>query len=440
MHLKLGNVPVVVASSADTARAFLKTHDLDCCSRPPLTSLNRLSYGFNDIAFSPYGGQWRELRKVCIIELFSSKKVLSFRPIRQEEVDRMVGSIASQTDAVDLSEELMSLANHITCRQGKQSNLHTYVTYMAAVGKRYHAPGEGSRLKRILAETEALFMGFFFEDYFPLLGWLDRLTGMRARLERNFSELDGLYQEVIDEHKDPAWRREEDRGEDAIDALLSIQRSGANLTDEHIKGVLMNIFVAGSDTSSASVEWTMAELMRHPSVMKKAQEEVRSIVGKKGKVEESDLDRLYYLKCVLKEGFRVHPIVPLLVQRETIQHCRVNGYDIPAKTRLLVNMVAIGRDASVWERPEEFDPERFVGSAIDIRGHDFELIPFGAGRRICPGMGVGILVVELALANLLYSFDWELPEGTTKEDIDMSEAPGITVHRKSHLRLVAKRV
>ncbi|KAJ6808226.1 cytochrome P450 71A9-like [Iris pallida] len=283
-------------------------------------------------------------------------------------------------------------------------------------------------------------MGFFFEDYFPMLGWLDRLTGMRARLERNFSELNGLYQEVIDEHKDPIWRREANRTDDAIDALLNIQRSGANVTDEHIKGVLMNIFIAGSDTSSASVEWTMAELMRHPSVMKKAQEEVRSIVGKKGKVEESDLDRLYYLKCVMKEVFRVHPPVPLLLQRETIQQCRVDGYDIPAKTRLLVNTVAIGRDASVWERPEEFDPERFVGSAIDIRGHDFELIPFGAGRRICPGMGVGILVVELALANLLYSFDWELPEGTTKEDIDMSEAPGITVHRKSHLRLVAKRV
>ncbi|KAJ6793579.1 cytochrome P450 71A9-like [Iris pallida] len=312
---------------------------------------------------------------------------------------------------------------------------------LTAIGKRYHAAGEGSRVKRILAETQALFMGFFFEDYFPSLGWLDRVTGMRARLERNFSELDGFYQEVIDEHRDPAWRWEEDRAEDAIDALLNIQkRGGANVTDQHIKGVLMNIFVAGSDTSSASVEWTMAELMRHPSVMRKAQNEVRSIVGKKGKVEESDLDRLQYLKCVLKEVFRVHPTVPLLVQRETIQHCRVDGYDIPAKTRLLVNTLAIGRDASIWERPEEFDPERFVGTDIDIRGHDFELIPFGAGRRICPGMGVGILVVELALANLLYSFDWELPEGTTKEDIDMSEAPGITVHRKSHLHLVAKRV
>ncbi|KAJ6829381.1 cytochrome P450 71A9-like [Iris pallida] len=282
-------------------------------------------------------------------------------------------------------------------------------------------------------------MGFFFEDYFPMLGWLDRLTRMRARLERNFSELDRFYQEVIDQHRDPAWRREEDRAEDAIDALLNIQKRGeANVTDEHIKGVLMNIFIAGSDTSSASIEWTMAELMRHPSVMRKAQNEVRSVVGKKGKVEESDLDRLQYLKCILKEVFRVHPTVPLLVPRETIQHCRVDGYDVPAKTRLLINTLAIGRDASIWKRPEEFDPERFVGSDIDFKGHDFELIPFGAGRRICPGMGVGILVVELALANLLYSFNWELPKGTTKADIDMNEAPGVTVHRKSHLYLVAK--
>lgn len=424
MYLRLGSVPTIVASSADTAKEFLKTHDLECCSRPLLTPLDKLSYGFRDIVFVPYGETWRELRKLCIINLFSRKKVASFRPIREEEVGRMIRSISSQRAEINLSEELMSLASDITCR--------------AALGKRYYdEESDGGRVKRILEETQALFNAFFFADYVPALGWLDAFTGARARLEKNFRELDGFYQQVINEHRDPMTRRG-DRDEDTIDAMLAMQREAAYITDDHIKGVLMNIFVAGSDTSSAVVEWTMTELMRNPEVMRKVQDEVRSVVGNKGKVEESDLDQLHYMKSVLKESMRVHPPVPLLVQRETIQHCRVDGYDVPAKTRLLINTLAIGRDGGVWERPDEFYPERFVDSPIDFRGLDFQLIPFGAGRRVCPGMHAGILVVEIALANLLYLFDWELPEGASKDDIDMTESPGVTVHRKSGLRLVAK--
>lgn len=193
----------------------------------------------------------------------------------------------------------------------------------------------------------------------------------------------------------------------------------------------------GSDTSSAVVEWAMTELMRHPEAMKKTQDEVRSLVENKEIVEESDLDQLHYLKSVIKETMRIHPPVPLLVQRETMQECEINGYRIPAKTRLFINTLAIGRDPDVWERADEFYPERFMDSSIDYKGHDFQFIPFGAGRRICPGMHAGILVVELALANLLHRFNWELPKGISKEDIDMGEAPGVTVHRKSSLQLVA---
>lgn len=425
MYLKLGSVPTIIASSAETAKEFLKTHDLECCSRPLLTPLDKLSYGFRDIVFVPYGEQWRELRKLCNIHLFSLKKVASFRSIREDEVGRMIRSISSQRGEINLSEELMSLANDITCR--------------TALGKRYYGEeSDGGRVKGILEETQALFNAFFFADYVPMLGWLDAFTGTRARLEKNFRELDGFYQQVINEHLDPLMRRG-DRDEDTIDAMLAMQKKESYITDDHIKGVLMNIFVAGSDTSSALVEWTLTELMRSPEIMRRVQDEVRSVIGNKGKVEESDLDQLHYLKSVLKESLRLHPPVPLLVQRETIQHCKVIGYDVPAKSRLLINALAIGRDGDVWERPDEFYPERFIDSPIDFRGHDFQLIPFGAGRRICPGMHSGMLVAELALANLLCLFDWELPEGVSKEDIDMSESPGITVHRKSGLRLVAKR-
>lgn len=202
----------------------------------------------------------------------------------------------------------------------------------------------------------------------------------------------------------------------------------------------MNIFIGGSETSSTAIEWAMTELMRNPEAMKKAQDEVRGIVGNKRKIVlESDLDQLHYLNSIIKEIIRLYPPVPMLVQRETMQDCQINGYDVPAKTRLLVNAMAIGRDEDVWERPHEFYPERFINCSIDFRGHNFEFIPFGAGRRICPGMNAGMLVVELGLANLLHNFNWQLPPGLSVENMDMREVPGITVHRKSSLCLVASK-
>ena len=200
---------------------------------------------------------------------------------------------------------------------------------------------------------------------------------------------------------------------------------------------MQDIFVAGTDTSSATVEWAMAELIRQPELMKRAQDEVRGCVGSKGEVEESDLHQLHFLKCVIKETMRLHPPAPLLLPRETMQHFKLNGYDILPKTWMYVNAWAIGRDPNSWGRPHVFDPERFMHDSMEANGQDFKLIPFGEGRRICPGKNLGMLMVELVLANLLYSFDWHLPPGMVKEDISMEEAPGVTVHRKYALCLMA---
>ena len=203
---------------------------------------------------------------------------------------------------------------------------------------------------------------------------------------------------------------------------------------------MQDMFIAGSDTSSATLVWAMCELIRNPSTLKKAQDEVRQQVGKgKQKVEESDLPNLKYLKLVLKETLRLHPPVPLLVPRETTEPCVVRGYEIPAKTRVFINAKAISTDPNVWDDPDPnvFQPERFLNCEIDYRGQDFELIPFGVGRRSCPGLNFAILVVELALSNLLYRFDWSLPHGMTEDDIDMEEAIGLTTHKKNPLLLLA---
>jgi cytochrome P450 len=196
------------------------------------------------------------------------------------------------------------------------------------------------------------------------------------------------------------------------------------------------MFAAGTETSSGVVLWTMSEIVKNPKVMEEAQAEVRRVFDKKGYVDETKMHQLIYLKSVIKETFRLHPIIPLLVPRESRERCQINGYEIPAKTRVIVNAWAIGRDPKYWVEPESFKPERFVDSLVDFKGTDFEFIPFGAGRRMCPGIAFALPNIELPLAMLLYHFDWKLPNGMKNEDLDMSETFGISVGRKHDLCLI----
>lgn len=196
----------------------------------------------------------------------------------------------------------------------------------------------------------------------------------------------------------------------------------------HIQILDQDLFVGGSDTTSTSLEWAFAELMKNPKVMKKAQEEVRRVVGNKSKVEEDDVRQMKYLECIVKEALRLHPPVALLVPRETRSGVTLGGYYVPPKTTVFINAWGIQRDPEFWERQEEFVPERFENSQIDYKGQDFEFVPFGIGRRGCPGISFGVASIEYVLANLLYWFDWKIPDDT--KSIDMSESFGLTVVKK----------
>ena len=198
------------------------------------------------------------------------------------------------------------------------------------------------------------------------------------------------------------------------------------------------MLVGATDTTSATTVWAMTALLKNPRVMKKVQEELRNLGNENDFLHEDDIQKLPYLKAVIKETLRLHLPAPLLVQRETNEPCILEGYEIPAKTIVYVNAWAIHRDPNTWKDPEEFLPERFLDSTTDFRGQDFEFIPFGAGRRICPGMLMAIASLDLILANLLRSFDWELPPGMRKEDIDTEVLPGITQHKKNPLYVLAK--
>ncbi|XP_056696953.1 desmethyl-deoxy-podophyllotoxin synthase-like [Spinacia oleracea] len=201
---------------------------------------------------------------------------------------------------------------------------------------------------------------------------------------------------------------------------------------------IQELFGAASETSSTTIEWVFSELLKNHKVMERAQNEVRQVFQGKDlmMIDQASIDKLEYLKFVIKETLRLHPPFPCLIPRESMDRCEIKGYIIPPKTRIFINAWAIGRDSEYWEDPEKFNPERFEDSSIDYKGTHFELIPFGAGRRICPGMGLGIATIELVLAMLLYHFDWELPYGSKPKDLDMDETFGIVGRKKVDLQVI----
>nr|KYP46475.1 Cytochrome P450 83B1 [Cajanus cajan] len=427
--LQLGLRPAIVISSPKVAKEALKNHDVEFSGRPKLHGQQRLSYNGIDMSFSPYGTYWREIRKLCVVHVLSSRRVSSFSPIRHFEVKHMINKIsghASSSTVTNLNEVLISLTSAIICR--------------TAFGRRYEDEGnERSRFHGLLNECEAMMGVLFVSDYIPFLGWVDKLTGLRTRLEKSFKELDEFSQEVIEEHMDPNRKSSEE--EDIIDVLLQLkkQRSfSTDLTIDNIKAVFMDLLIAATDTTASTAVWVMTELVKHPRVMKKVQEEIRNWEDKKDFIDEDETQNFPYFKAVIKETLRLHPPLALLVPKETNKRCIIEGYEIAAKTLVYVNAWAIHRDPDTWKEPEEFLPERFLDSTIDFRGQDFELIPFGAGRRSCPGILMAIASLDLILANLLYFFDWELPPGIKKEDIDTEVLPGLVQYKKNPLCVLAK--
>ncbi|CAN8266438.1 unnamed protein product [Cochlearia groenlandica] len=429
MLLKLGKVPTVVVSSSETARQALKLHDLHCCSRPSLAGSRKLSYNYVDITFSPYDDYWKEVRKLAVRELFSTKQVHSIQPIKDEEVKKLIISIAesaSKKSLINLNKTFLTLTVSVICR--------------TAFGVSFEGTVLNSdSFNKLVRETVEMLGSFSASDFIPYVGWIiDWLTGLQGRRERSFRDLDAFYEQMIELHKE-----EKKQGtEDFVDLLLKLEREEAllgneKLTRNHIKAILMDIFLAGVNTSATTILWAMTELIRNPNVMKKVQDEIRTTLGEnREKVTEQDLNQLNYFKLVIKETFRLHPTAPLLLPRETLSQVKIQGYDIPSKTQMMVNVYAIARDPKLWEEPDEFKPERFVDSSVDYRGLNFELLPFGSGRRICPGMTMGIVMVELGLLNLLYFFDWVLPQGKTVQDVDMEEEGAVIVSKKVALELV----
>ncbi|CAO2840551.1 unnamed protein product [Amaranthus hypochondriacus] len=423
MLIYLGHTPAFVITSARAACEIMKTHDTIFSNRSVSSITKRIIYGGKDLVFSPYGEYWRQIRSICVLQVLSNKKVQSFRNVREEEVSFVVEMIRkSEQKAVNMSEIFMMYSTNVLCR--------------TAYGKKY-AGEVGTNFKQLLKDFVEVMAEIKIGDFIPWLGWVDKLTGLEKRVEKVAKEFDQFLQHVVQEHLDRKTQKEEN-DKDFVDILLDAQRENPNaLSMDSIKAIVLDMFAAGSDTTYTLLEWTMTELMRHPRVMKELQDEVREISSEKQMVSEDDLEKMKYMKAVIKEVLRLHPPLPLLLFREPSQDAKINGYDIAAKTTVIINAWAIQRDPTYWEQPEEFRPERFLNSTVDFKGLDFHLIPFGAGRRGCPGIPFALFSAELALANLLHLFDWKLPNGAEDETSEVPENPGITINRRDPLMVVA---
>ncbi|CAI9094659.1 OLC1v1030436C1 [Oldenlandia corymbosa var. corymbosa] len=430
IHLQLGEIPAIVVSSPRLAKEIMRTQDVTFADRAELLAAKILGYNFTDIVCAPYGEYWRQMRKICTLELLTAKNVRSYDLIRQEEALNLIRSIkalACNSTPVNLTEKLAHYTSSMVVR--------------AAFGK--VSKDDHHAFLKLVKEALPLCSAFEISDLFPSLKILHPFFSMESRLMKIRLKLDRVMDNIIDQYLNKNLATSKTCDEDLLDVLLRVKNSNdlqLSITKDNIKAVMIDMFAAGTETSSSTVGWAMAELIRHPEVMAKLQNEVRIACRGKKTIEEADIQEMTYLKSVVKETLRLHPPVPLLVPRESREETEIDGYIIPVKTRVFVNAWAIGRDPKYWDDPGSFKPERFENSATDFAGNHFELIPFGAGRRMCAGMTFGLANVYLPLALLLNHFDWKLPNGLSPKDLDMGETVGITASRTNQLLLIVQQI
>ncbi|KAK1325170.1 Cytochrome P450 84A1 [Acorus calamus] len=403
VHLRLGMRHAFVVSTPDVAREVLQVQDNLFSNRPATIAIQYLTYDRADMAFAHYGPFWRQMRKLCVMKLFSRKRTESWAAVR-EEVELLLSTAhASRGTPVDLGEAVFNLTMNIT--------------YRAAFGVRSeHGQQE---FISILQEFSKLFGAFNLADFVPWLRWFDP-QGINKRLVEARGSLDQFIDRIIDEHvANP--KPEDSLDTDMVDDMLTYLDTGRDVWGHGDGGV-------GDRVGDG-------ELMKSPEDLKRVQQELAEVVGMDRKVHESDLDKLPFLMCAMKETLRLHPPIPLLLH-ETAEDCEVSGYHVPARSRVMINSYAIGRDPKAWEEADAFKPARFErAGAPDFKGNHFELIPFGSGRRSCPGMQLGLYALYLTVAQLLHCFEWELPNGMTPSELDMNDVFGLTAPRA--VRLVA---
>uniref|UniRef100_K3Y1K6 Cytochrome P450 n=1 Tax=Setaria italica TaxID=4555 RepID=K3Y1K6_SETIT len=429
MYLRLGELHAVVVSSADAAREVVREHDANFATRA-MTAAVRATVGDKvGIVLSPHSVMWRRLRRICTAELLSARRVRSFRSVREDEAARLASAIATgERQLINVSELVSRFVSDTVLR--------------AIMGERFRWRDE---FMATLAKAMTRGAEFGAADLFPSSRLLRAVNGAVRESRALNARLFELVDRAIDQRRGrKAGADAEDVGADdardcLLDVLLRLQEHDDDLdcplTMATVKAVILDMFGTGTSTTSTTIQWAMLELMKNPKMMRKAQLEIRHALRCKSRVTEDDLINLKYLKLVIKETLRLHPPTSVLFPKASQECCKILGYDVAEGMLMIMNVWAINRDPKYWVDAEVFKPERFEGTSVDFRGIDFQFLPFGGGRRMCPGMTLAHANIELALATLLHHFDWQLPHGVTPNEVDMAEKFGVDVHPKRDVYL-----
>ncbi|CAN1258631.1 Geraniol 8-hydroxylase [Linum perenne] len=426
MTLKLGQVTTIVASSPSVAKEILQKHDLVLSDRQLILAIRAHDHHEHGLPWVPVGPKWRNLRKVCNTYLFTTQKLDSNQEFRRKKIQELLEGVrrnACENKAVDI---------------GKAAFMTTFGALSTTVLS-LDLTDEASEDAREFKEVARCIMDEAGKpnlgDYFPVLGKLD-LQGIHRRMSTYFGKVLNLFGRIIEERLKKRNSEAYVSGNDMLDTLLDIvdqENRDASMDLDLIKHLFLDLFVAGTDTTSSTLEWAMVELLRNPKTFAKAREELNQTIGKDNHLQESDILRLPYLQAILKETFRLHPAIPLLLPRKAGADVEVCGFTVPKGAQIMVNAWAIGRDPTIWDNPNSFMPERLMGSEIDVGGNNFELIPFGGGRRICPGLPLAMRMLHMMLGSLVHWFNWKLVDGVDPMSLDMEEKFGITLQKAKPL-------
>ncbi|RZC50225.1 hypothetical protein C5167_018657 [Papaver somniferum] len=433
--LRLGFVNTLVISSAEGAMEMFKNHDNTFCNRY-LNEALKICENYNGtITLGPYGPYWRMLRRICTTELFSRKRILDTAPLRRRCVDKLIAWIG---------EEAKETGNSVAIARFVFATSFNLISNLM-ISKDLLDPKstKGNHFFDVTSDLVELAARPNIADFFPTLRPIDP-QGLKKKMENKMLEVLEVVGGFVKERRCMSEEERKNKDKDFLDVLLEFEGNGKDeptkISDTNLNIFILELFMGATETTNSTVEWAMTELLTNPATMKKVGAEITQVVGHKRSFEESDIDNLPYLRAVIKETLRLHPPIPLLVPRSVIKDTELMGYIIPQGTQVFVNVWGLGRDPASWDAPLAFNPERFLDSTVDYRGQNFEFLPFGAGRRICPGLPLGNQMLHLVLGSLLQSFEWSLEDGVTPETLDKSDKMGMSLRKASLLKAVPKPV
>ncbi|XP_022766016.1 3,9-dihydroxypterocarpan 6A-monooxygenase-like [Durio zibethinus] len=417
MRIHIGQSIFVVVSDANVAKEVLKIHDGEFASRFEFGPAEYNIYKDAGFISGPYGTYWRFMKKLCMTKLFAGPQLDRFNHIREEEIVKLLKSLMKRSREgkwCDLSAELANLTNNLIFRM--------------TMSKRFSKDeNAGKKMWKLVVEMMGLAAKLGVNEVHGLLKKID-LFGNGKKLREALERYDRLVEQIIKDYEENG-----EGDEDLMDILLRIYRDNnaeLKITRDQIKYFILELFTASIDTSSAAIQWATAELINHPQVFKKLREEIDSVVKFKRLVKESDVPNLPYLQAIAKETLRLHSPVPIF-HRECIKDCKINGYDIQVKDRVLINAYAIMRHPEAWDDPDKYFPERFLDKSGENNGKylmqnkdpDFWFLPFGGGRRACAGSLHAYLVIHGTVGALVQCFDWKIKDG---EKVDITVGSGFS--------------